>query len=213
MKIFKAIKALIEYRKVFKTSKVVRFADDDVYDAYSFACCYRAQESVCEYYRSFYPNATFDDAMELIRYSQALRDTIKDVIREKLLHVQPEEFDFTLDSNSVHFFREFDQDLDRQLHIAKLYPQEFGIGLIQLLSLKVEQAYYLYLRKEKGYKKEWTDFVDELLKVDDFCEPAHTALKFWVANISFPSSVWSDKKIIGLMNEGKQRIETFGRQE
>lgn len=212
MKIFKAIKAMIEYRKVFKTAKVVRFADDEVYDAYSFACCYRAQESACQYYCSFYRNATFDDAMELIRYSQALRDTIKDVIQEKLLHVKPEEFDFTLDPDSVHFFGEFDQDLDRQLHISKLYPREFGIGLIQLLSLKVEQAYYLYLRKEKGYKKEWKDFVEDLLKVDGFCEPAHTAMKFWIANLTFPSSIWGDKKVIGLMNEGKQRIETFGRQ-
>ena len=211
MKIIQAIKAMIEYRKFFKTAKFVRFADDEVYDAYSFACCYRAQESVCQYYCSFNPNATFEDAVELVRYSQALRDTIKDVIRERLLHAKPEEFDFTLEKDSICFFSEFG-DQDRHLSISKLYPQQFGIALIQMLSFRVEQAYYLYLRKEKGYKKEWKDYMNELIDVEGFCEPAHTAMKSWLSNLTFPSSVWSDKKVIGLMNEGKQRIETFGRQ-
>ena len=211
MKIIQAIKAMIAYRKMFKTSKVVSFADEEVYDKYSFFCCYRAQESVSNYYCSFHPGTTFEEAKELIHYSQALWDTLKEVIRDRILHTQPEEFDFTLDEDSVHFFREFG-DEDRNLTIAKLFPREFGVGMMQLLSLKIEQAYYIYLRKEKGYKKEWKDFIDDLMKEKGFAEPPHIAMKVWLSNLTFPSSVWSDKKVIGLMNEGKQRIETFGRQ-
>jgi hypothetical protein len=210
MKLIKAIKSIIAYHKTFKTAKIVKFTDDEVYDAYSFACSYRAQESVCKYYCSFYPNATFADAMELIRYSKALRDTITDVIKDRLLKVQMNEFDFTQDASDIRFFPEY--DLDDRVTIAKLYEKDFGIKLIQLLSLRVEQAHYLYLKKEKGYHKEWKDYIDEMLRVDGFCDPAHDAMKFWIANLSFPSEVWSDKKVIGLMNEAKQRIETYGRQ-
>ena len=212
MKLIQTIKAMIGYRKLFKTFKVVRFGDNEMYNAYSFACCYRAQESVCNYYLSFYPNTTFEDAMELIRYSEALRNNIKSVISERIITAMPDEFDFTVDPDSIQFFQEFG-DQDRNLTIAQLYPMSVGIGFMEALSVKVEQAYYIYLKKQKGYKKDWKEFINDLLNDKAFCEPAHTAMKHWLANLTFPSKVWSDKKIIGLMNEGKQRIETFGRQD
>lgn len=211
MNIIKSIKEMIAFHKAFKTMKYVRLADPDALDAYSFACCYRAQESVCRYYCSFYPSATFDDAMELIRYSQALRDTIKQVIVDAIVHSQPGDFDFTQDADQHHFFSEFG-DIDQKLRIAKLYPQDYGIHLMDMLSLKVAQAYYLYLRQEKGYTKPWKEFNEQLLSDRNFYQPCFAGFKCWLTDLSFPSIVWSDKKVIGLMNEAKQRIETFGRQ-
>ncbi len=212
MKFIQALKTMIAYRKVFKTSKFVCFANDETYDLYSFACSYRAQESASKFYCAFNHGTTLEEAKELIHYSEALRETITSVIMNRMLTVRAEEFDFTLDADAVRFFQEF-EDQDRNLTAAKLYPKNYGVMMIQLLSLKVGQAYYLFLKREKGYQKEWKDFVGDLVRVDGFAEPPHTALKYWLANLTFPESVWLDKKIIGLMNEGKQRIETFGRQD
>lgn len=211
MKIIEAIKILIEYQKTFKTSKIVSFAGDDVYDAYSFACSYRAQESVCQYYRSFYPNVSFEEAMELIRYSKDLRDTITEVLKNRILKAKMDEFDFTQNAEDIRFFPEY--GLDDRVTISKLYDKGYGIKLMQLLSLRIEQSYYRYIKKEKGYQKEWKEFIDELLKVDEFCAVPHNAMKYWIAHLTFPSEVWSNKKVIGLMNEAQQRIDTFGRQE
>ena len=211
MKIIETIKAMIAYRKLFKTFKMVRFGDTEMYNAYSFASCYRAQESVCNYYLSFYPNDTFEDAMELIRYSEALREAIKRVISERIITVKPDEFDFTADPDGVRFFREFG-DQERNLTIAQLFPMEAGIGYMDALSVKVEQAYYIYLKKQKGYTKEWKEFINDLMNDKPFCEPAHTAMKYWLANLTFPSEEWANKKVIGLMNEAKQRIQIYGRQ-
>lgn len=211
MKLLQTLKTVIEYRKKFKTLKVVSFDDARAYEMLSFACCYRAQESVARFYCSFYTDASFDEAMELIHYSKELRDVLTGVIRKRLMNAEPNEFDFTLVEDSIHFFREF-EDGDRNLSITKLYPQEYGVSLIQMLSLKTEQAYYLYLRKEKGYKKEWRAFINDLLHEDGFPEPAYIAMKYWIANLTFPHEVWLDKGVLNLMNEGKERIATFGRQ-
>ena len=211
MKLLQTLKTVIEYRKKFKTLKVVSFDDAKAYEMLSFACCYRAQESVARFYCSFYTDVSFNEAMELIHYSKALRNVLTDVIRKRLINAEPKEFDFTLNKDSVQFFREF-QDKDHYLTIAKLYPQEYGVGLMQMLSLKTEQAYYLYLRKEKGYKKEWKAFTNDLLHEEGFSEPAYIAMKSWIANLVFPREVWLDKGVLNLMNEGKERIATFGRQ-
>lgn len=204
MSIISSLKAILAYYKCFKTNTIVRLADEDACDLYASICSYRAQEAVSKYYASLNPELSWEETMELIFYSNNLQDTIKGVLQNTIMYAKETDFDFTQQAENLHFFQE-QTDQDAELRLAKLFPRKHGIMLMLLLSFGSEQAYYAYLRREKGYDKPWKDFMEQLLSDARLYEPCFAGFKYWLVNLSFPESVWSNKGIIGLMNEAKER--------
>ncbi len=206
MGILSSLKAILAYYKCFKTNTIVRLADKDACDLYASICAYRAQESVSKYYASFNPKVSLEEAMDLIFYSKDLRDIIKEVLQDKIMYAKETEFDFTQQAENLHFFQELiDPDINSRL--AKLFPRKHGIMLMLLLSFRTEQAYYAYLRREKGYDKPWKDFMEQLLSDPQLYEHCFAGFKYWLVNLSFPESMWSNKSIMGLMDEAKERMQ------
>ncbi len=206
---FDVIKSVRSLKKDFGFKYVVQLVDDKASDDYAFLCSYRAQLSLHAYYSSFYPDTSFQDTVNMIRCSKALRERIKEVLFDTISTATHSDFNFNIDVDEIRLFPEFD-NLDEKVSIASVFTPKYGKGLMTILFLRTELAYHQYLKTEKGYTKNWGEFNKQLLDDRSFSDECFVGFKYWLSNINIPPSVWSNKQVIGLMNEAKERIPVYG---
>ena len=212
MSLFRVIVNLINYRKFFKSFKVLTLANKENMCALSSYVVYKAELSLYDYYKSFDKTVSYDTFVKLVRCSKGIREVLKSVIKEKLMYPDLNTFDFTLTVSDIHFFSDFEYENDSYMHFAEIYPLAYGESLIEANMLKAELGYFRYINsKNLDSQIVWQSFINRLVEDEDFREPCFTAFKNYIVNLDFTGS-WYDKSVVGLLNEAKPLVPKLEKQ-
>lgn len=213
MNILRVIRNLINFRRVFKSFKVLMLTDKEDMCALSFYAVYKAEMALYNYYKSFDKSISYDDFVKLVRCSQGIREVLKEVLTKKLVYPDPNDFDFTLTTPDIHFFMDYEYEADIYFHIAEICSPTYGEGLIEATMLKTEMAYFKYINdKNPDDKLSWQEFINKLIEDEDFREPCYSAFKGYIVNLDF-TECWYDKQVVGLLTTAKSLVSNLEKEE
>ena len=159
------LSALIQLMNMKRMTRMLTAHNPQLVALYSDYLAYRCQLALYEIW-SAESALPWEDFIAAVHGSVKLRDTARDVAKNALISFDPARYDFEL-SGRVHFFEDDPQNPQLDIiYAVPVFTKQEGEFFVHFFMLQTEISHLSYLRKHKGLRYRWGQYLDELTKDD-----------------------------------------------
>ncbi|MCI9455552.1 MAG: hypothetical protein HFE44_01065 [Oscillospiraceae bacterium] len=156
------LRTLVQLMNLKRMTRMLTAHNPQSVSLYSDYLAYRCQLALYEIW-SAESALPWEDFIAAVHGSAKLKDIAKEVAKNALISFDPARYDFEL-AGRVRFFED-DPQLE-VIYAAPFFTKQEGEFFVHFFMLQTEISHLSYLRKRKGLRYRWEQYMDELTRDD-----------------------------------------------